>query len=407
MRVWKLRRLRSVMYSVFLVIAGLLVGELALRLVGFQATPAYRFLLHSHARDVPLLIPVEDDLAVLIIHPVAEAMFNPIRIAKVKAPDAYRVVCLGGSSVRGVGLPREESFSAQLQGKLREAYPDRNIEVINLGGSGITSTQMIWAAESAAELRPDLVIIYSGHNDWTGKRLYGGFNGNRDLLRLRAFLARRKLYVFARHCLLRLMGGRDEPAKQPSGGPVTLNEITKITKRFRQNLATIDELLRAAGAKVMVVSVISNPFFPPTNFPWPKILLERMNGGLDHLFREEKLHDLLFEIDRMKFPSTDPVVQDYIAGLRAWKNSDFAAAYNLLEKARDGDAVPLRATKHFRDFSMLGEVRVFDLKERLRARFLAGEPIGDLFLDNLHPSRIGAEWIAAQLAPTIEENIFP
>jgi lysophospholipase L1-like esterase len=407
MRFWKPRRLRSVMYAFSLLIAALFVAELALRLVGFQATPAYRFLLHSHARDVPLLIPVEDDPAVLMINPVAEAMFNPIRIAKVKATGAFRLVCLGGSSVRGVGLPGEERFPAQLQGKLRDAYPDRSIEVINLGGSGLTSTQMIWAAESAAELRPDLVIIYSGHNDWTGMRLYGGFTGNPGLLRLRAFLARGRLYVFARHWLLSMTGGGDELAKQPTGGPATHGELAAVARRFRHNIAGIEKRLRGAGAKVLVVSVISNPWFPPANFPWSKKLLEDENGRPRQGLGEEDVAAVLREFDKGEFASLDPAVSDYLGGLHAVQNGVLAAAYRLLENARDDDAVPLRATKHFRDFTMLDEVRVFDLEKQLRLRFLAGEPISDLFLDNLHPSRNGAEWIAAQLTPTIEEYIFP
>jgi len=399
----KTPRNRTLLYAILSPIAALLALEIVLRLAGFHGSAAYLFLLHSHARDVPLLIPDAGDPATLTIHPLAAGAFNPLRIAREKPAGAMRIVCLGGSSVRGVGLPPEDSFPAQLQEKLAAA--GQTIEVVNLGGSGLTSEQLIWAAESAAALNPDLAVIYAGHNDWTGARLYRTFTTDRRLLRLRALLAHSRLYLFARHWLLRLTDSPDEPALQPTGGPATRSELAATAAAFRRNLTAVAERLRATGAEVLLATAVSNPFFPPAGFPRPEALREKEEDRDRSGLSEQTIPAILQKLAPVDPQSLTPETRDYIKGLQAWADGNRAAAYSLLDRARDRDPIPLRATSDFRDGLPTTGVTVIDLEKSLQVRFLAGEPVGDLFLDNLHFSRAGASWIAEQLAGAIPKQV--
>lgn len=398
-------RKRYILYAILSPVAALLVLEIVLRLAGFHGSDAYLFLLHSHARDVPLLMPEAGDPAMLTINPVAAGAFNPLRIAREKPAGVFRLVCLGGSSVRGVGLDPGEAFPAQLQAKLAATFPGRTVEVVNLGGSGVTSEQLVWVADAAALLQPDLAVIYAGHNDWTGARLYRAFTGDRRTLRLRAWLAHSRVYVFARHWLLRLTGAADEPARQPTGGPATRAELAECGEVFRQNLAIVAEKLRAAGTEVIVAAAVSNPFFPPAGFPWPESLREDEQGQARTGLFERDVPAILRELAPVDQRTLTPEMRDYLDGLRAWNEGDRAGAYRLLDQARDNDPTPLRATWDFREGLAIPGTTWIDLEAWLQERFSAGEPVGDLFLDNLHFSRAGADWVAERLTEALRERM--
>ncbi len=79
------------------------------------------------------------------------------------------VVILGESSARGD--PYHEWFSVGeiVAWKLREAIPDREFSVHNLARPGITLDQVHQSLESL-ERRPDLVILYAGHNEFSMRR---------------------------------------------------------------------------------------------------------------------------------------------------------------------------------------------------------------------------------------------
>ncbi len=396
-------RLRYFIYSFALLVVMFAIGETAMRLIGFEKSQAYLFLIHSHARDMPLLVPKKSDPGKLALNPVAKAMFNDQLISKNKKSGAYRIVCMGGSSVRGDGLPPRDSFPSRLQAILKTQYPMNDIEVINLGGSGMTSAQLLWSAPAAITLQADLVVIYAGHNDWVGYRLNDNFVKHRALVKVRAYLSRSSFYSFMRISLLKTLGLRDEPAKQPPGGPAMPEELQKVAADFQNNIDKIIKLLRKNSVKVIAVSVISNPYFPPAGFPWPENYWENVNGIAKIGFTEDAISDLRKSAEKTN-RTQDASVRSFLAGIRARQKDNLPAAYQLLAKARDLDNYPLRATSLFTKYPGVDDVDYLDLEARFEERFNKGERVGDLFLDNLHPSNWGGIWIANQIASKIRQK---
>jgi len=76
----------------------------------------------------------------------------------------FRVVCIGASTTVQ-GPTNETTYPALLQEMLRESHPDRQIEVLNLGISGILSDYWLRRLEHLFLLDPDLIIQYNGVND--------------------------------------------------------------------------------------------------------------------------------------------------------------------------------------------------------------------------------------------------
>jgi hypothetical protein len=92
--------------------------------------------------------------------------FRPIRISKEKGPSVYRIVALGGSTTYGLGVGADHSFAAVL-GRAIEPRLDAGskVEVVNLGCPGWGSDRVALLYSELEVLEPDLVLVYSGHNE--------------------------------------------------------------------------------------------------------------------------------------------------------------------------------------------------------------------------------------------------
>jgi lysophospholipase L1-like esterase len=86
------------------------------------------------------------------------------------APPAYglRVAVIGASSVMGITeRDNQHTFPSQLEKLLREALPYKRIDVINAGIAGYSlEDERVMLERRIAPLRPDVVILYTGFNDF-------------------------------------------------------------------------------------------------------------------------------------------------------------------------------------------------------------------------------------------------
>lgn len=85
----------------------------------------------------------------------------------IKKDNVYRIICLGGSSTFGNGISDDDhTWPAQLEKILRLKYPDIRFEVINAGGFGYTSYELLTKyLFQLSNYNPDMVIFYETYND--------------------------------------------------------------------------------------------------------------------------------------------------------------------------------------------------------------------------------------------------
>ena len=93
---------------------------------------------------------------------------SPDAFDKVKKPNAYRVFVLGGSSTAGWPYNSNASFPREVKRRLQLTFPQKEIEVINLGISAVNSYTIKDIVPDVIEQKPDLVLIYAGHNEFYG-----------------------------------------------------------------------------------------------------------------------------------------------------------------------------------------------------------------------------------------------
>jgi hypothetical protein len=150
------RIVRALAFSLLPLLVLLLLAELVLRLAGLGDPEARGSLARGFDRDARYLVPdghVPGAWRTQMFDGAATELFIPPRDARL------RVLLFGGSNT--TAFPEK-----QLQGLLDQARPQPGWEVVNLGRPGYGSERVSILLEQAMVLEPDIVLIYSGHNEF-------------------------------------------------------------------------------------------------------------------------------------------------------------------------------------------------------------------------------------------------
>ncbi len=83
-----------------------------------------------------------------------------------KPKNTLRVFAIGGSTTEQIYLDDHETWTHLLQEKLQKAYPDKQVEVINTGLSGLRAAQHLSTLKMISRFQPDMILFLVGVNDW-------------------------------------------------------------------------------------------------------------------------------------------------------------------------------------------------------------------------------------------------
>lgn len=146
----------------------LLAGEGVLRWCGFGGNdPVFR-----KAGDVPggsLIITDQAGAISYFFANRARPGYNDqYQFRQPKPTNTFRIFLVGESAAKGYPQPRNLAASAFLQKMLSDAWPDRTVEVINLGTTAVASFPVLGMMTEALAYEPDLIIVHTGHNEFFG-----------------------------------------------------------------------------------------------------------------------------------------------------------------------------------------------------------------------------------------------
>lgn len=85
-----------------------------------------------------------------------------------KPPGTFRIFCLGGSTTVGYPYWYNGAFSSFLRDRLQALFPDRSMEIVNVGMTATNSYTVLDLSQDLIKLEPDLFIVYDGHNEFYG-----------------------------------------------------------------------------------------------------------------------------------------------------------------------------------------------------------------------------------------------
>jgi hypothetical protein len=156
-------------------------------------------------------------------------------------------------------------MGAFLQAMLQERWPDRRVEVINLGTTAVASFPLVYLTRAAVERQPDLVVLYVGNNEFFGA--YGtasisasGTMPPTALPWVRA--VRGSAVVQGIESLVRGRSSGDRTLMEQMIGQTVIPSDAGLRRAAADNLGghieQMVEACRAAGVPVLVCTTASN-----------------------------------------------------------------------------------------------------------------------------------------------------
>ena len=317
---------------------------------------------------------------------------------KIKPANGYRVFVLGGSTANGYPFGSNLMFSRILEKRLKDALPERTVEVVNVSMSAINTFALLDFVDDILQQEPDALLVYAGHNEFYGALGVASmihFGRNRTFVRIYMQLTRLETFQAVRRFIFWL---KKSIARNTLPPTATLMErmVAKQSiplhsplyqagcRQFEGNLRTMLRKAEKAGVPVFLSTLVSN-----TADQTPFVSLDETESALT-------------------------VYEDALA---LKNNRDYKAAREQFNKARDLDALRFRAPSEFNDI-----IRRLAAEHRsnlvdVEACFEAASPqrlVGDnLMLDHLHPSIKGyflmadAFFHAMQQSDLLPNNQYP
>jgi lysophospholipase L1-like esterase len=193
--------------------------------------------------------------------------FRGPEVSLEKPPGTLRVLCLGGSTTYDTNSDGE-TWEDDLQSRLADAYPGQKIEVLNFGMNAASMPfHVTQFALLGVNFRPDLVIVYAGHNDlWSGLGLkgfrpdyshqIGHWDDSRRSIQhyLPAWAMRSVAVTGIAYMIDHLRGIEYDLVRQIWRNAPRADDNLEGFWAFRNSMISIDGMARAHGGKTLIVT---------------------------------------------------------------------------------------------------------------------------------------------------------
>jgi len=312
-----------------------------------------------------------------------------------KKPNAFRVFALGESSAGGYPFSPLGSFSRYLQKRLEILYPASKIEVINIGLTAINSYTLRDLFPGVLECKPDLILIYTGHNEYYGALGVGSMESlgtSRELVNLILYLNQFKSVELLRNIIQGIWKIFPDADEKPSGTLMShmakeqyigLNSDTYFNgiSQFEGNMHDILQMAKDKNVPVILSTLASNL----------------------------KDQTPFVSIKTKKFPEAEKV---YVQAKSDLNLGNYLKADSLFRFAKDLDGLRFRAPEEINGIiKSLGKEFNFPVINADSA-FASLSPEGitgnNLMTDHLHPTLQGYQFLGKIFFDKMKEsNLLP
>ncbi|MDX1699971.1 MAG: hypothetical protein R3250_05095 [Melioribacteraceae bacterium] len=239
-----------------------------------------------------------------------------------KNENSYRIFILGGSSAAGFPYMPLGAFSRYIRQRLEHNYPNKEIEVVNLGLSAVNSYTILDLLPDVLDEQPDLILIYAGHNEYYGALGVGSMESlgrSRALVNFAIKLNNYKTTQLLRDFLKyigKVISG-DQPsakgtlmARMAKNQSIELNsEIYRLgLSQFRENMLDVIKLINEKRVPLIISTLVSNlrdqaPFIPGNEKENAKIVFDKGTNEYSNSNYEEadSLFRLAKDLDQLRF----------------------------------------------------------------------------------------------------------
>jgi len=417
---------RKILFAAIMV--GLVLGsvELVLRVAGVAPAVSTEDPFVGFAGSVPLFeeTVLEDGTRLLVTDEAKRGHFNVQSFSEKKPDDVLRVFCLGGSTTFGRPYSDATSFSGWMRQLLPQADGSRRYEVINAGGISYASYRVTRIVEEVLDYDPDVLVIYTGHNEFLEERTYGKVRDRSPLLRAALDVVNHtrigSLAASALGADTEAVDGRtilptEVQARLDHSAGLDLYSrddalASGVLRHYEKALRTMVAAARAADVGVVLVTPASNlaDFSPFKSEATPGVETSEADARRRAAAFALDSGDLDLALEAAREAAElDPrhAGTQFVLGEVLREAGRFEEAAAAFTRARDEDVCTLRAPSPLVDacrriaeeagVTTVDAVELFEVE----ARRTMGAPLvgDDFFLDHVHPTIDGHRLLAVAL----------
>jgi|GEM_PF-2949731 len=342
-----------------------------------------------------------------------------------KPDNGYRVFVLGGSTSAGYPWEYNFSFSNILKEHLIVYKPENFVEMINLSMPALNSYAVLDIFRQLPAHKPDLVIIYTGHNEFYGGM--GAGTGGTSVFLKRSFLFLRNFRLFQLYekgieklrsvrSEKRLSQGSERHGERAEDNQTLMHRLSAnnfispessvrkaVQRQYRKNLRRLFRIAKDNQIELLVMSPVSNIM----NYP-PFQSYENTENGLSsrkyrkalNFYQNSKNDSALVLLSQILQSNPDHSGSHYLTGRILYESGKHSEAEIYFKTARNLDILPFRMPDDLGEI-LLSEskkfnVPVFDTERNLGLNLY--EDYTEMFCDHLHFSIKGLMTLGATLA---------
>lgn len=312
-----------------------------------------------------------------------------------KKKNAFRVFVLGGSSTAGWPYVPNVSFSRQLKRKLELLYPENKIEVVNCAMSAINSYTIRDFIPAVLNHKPDLILIYAGHNEYYGALGPGSstsFGTSRFLTNSYIWLQDFKTTQLIQNIISGIYG-----AAQSTDDKTADNE-TLMSRMIGESLIPLNSDLYEKGIEQFagnyrdIVKMINDADVP--------LIIGTVTSNL----KDQKP---FISVEGNNLPPADKIFNQ---AKEEYAKVNYIKSEELFLYAKELDALRFRAPKKIneiiKNYSEEFDIPLVDIDEAFKRKSENGIVGYNLTVDHLHPNIEGYKIIAGEFYTKMEEKKY-
>ncbi|MCB9248889.1 MAG: SGNH/GDSL hydrolase family protein [Ignavibacteriales bacterium] len=304
-------------------------------------------------------------------------------LLKTKPENSFRVISLGGSSGAGYPYQNSGSFTKYVRKALEFSFPEKKIEVANISMAAINSYTILDLLPEILEKKPDLILMYLGHNEYygvLGAASNQSFASSIFLTNLIIKLKEFRITQLLTNFLTSASQIITTHEKISDGTLMSQNTKKKLIglnsplfnkglEQFESNLSDILELCSDKNVPVIIGTLVSN------------------------------LRDLkpFNNVDDGKNPKADLIFEK---AQQALVNNDLQKADSLFRDAKDLDGLRFRAPEIFNsvinNLAVKYNCEIAKIDSFINSQSKFGIVGNDLMIDHLHPNLKGYQLFGKQ-----------
>lgn len=352
-------------------------------------------------------------------------LFRPATFATPKPTGTFRIFALGGSTTQGEPYSTETAFPKWLELALAEASRETSVEAINCGGLSYASYRVLAILQEVLSYEPDLIVVYTGHNEYLERRSYAGVAPANLWRRATHSLSELRTVQLAKHWLGRSVNREDASTKSRTQLAAEVDALldyqggledyhrdadwhTGIREHLKWNLEQMAELCSQAEVPLVLVGPVSNLLdCPPLKFESRVFEDSTEQAEFESAWETARNADspetAMEAAEQAYALDAAHAGVNYLLGKLHYANGDSGAlggyafgghdtAKQFLVRARDTDVCPLRCP-----------TPLLEVISEVAARH--DVPLVDadqLFSDRSEHAIVGRTWLVDHVHPTVE-----